>query len=66
MNKSVYSRSLDNLKFFSTMATHSKMDWDYYVFYLTIIDTFCEKLSHFYCDKGKVPSQVMVTLIVLY
>ncbi len=45
MYKSVYSRWLDHLNFLSTMAAHSKIDWDYNLFYLMIIHAFYEMLS---------------------
>ncbi len=38
------------------MTSDSKMDWHYYLFYLMIIDAFCEMLSHFYCDRDRVPT----------
>ncbi len=38
----------------------------YYIFHLMIIDAFCEMQSHFYHDKGRVPRQIVVSLIVLY
>ncbi len=31
-----------------------------------IIHAFSDMLSHLFCDKGSVPSQVVVFLIVLY
>ncbi len=38
--QNVYRRWLDHLSFLSNMATDRKMDWDYYFFYLMIIDAF--------------------------
>ncbi len=66
MNKSVYNRWMDHLNFLSTMATDRKMDWNYYLFDLMLIDAFCEMQSNFYCDKGRVASQIVVSLIQGY
>ncbi len=31
-----------------------------------IIHAFCERISQFFCNKGRVTSQIVVALIVLY
>ncbi len=31
-----------------------------------IIHAFCEMLSYFFCDKDRVPTQIVVSLIGLY
>ncbi len=66
INKSVYSWLLNHFNFLMTIVTDSKIDWDYYCLYMMIIHAFCQILSHFFCEKGSVPSHIVVSLIVLY
>ncbi len=42
------------------MGTDNMIDWDYYYIYLMIIHELYEMLSLFFCDKGRVPSQIVV------
>ncbi len=46
---------LNHLNFLKIMATDNKINHDYYCFYLMIIQSFYEILSHVFCNKSKVP-----------
>ncbi len=43
----------------TTIAADSNINWDCYCFYLMIIHAFCEMLSHFFCNKGRISSFVI-------
>ncbi len=66
MYKAVYWWWMNHSIFLMTMASDSTINWDYNLFYLVIIYGFGEMLSHFVRASGRVPSQVVVALIVLY
>ncbi len=55
----------ERFEFTEDKSSHSKIDWDYYSFYLMIIHTFGEMLFHLFRNKGRVPSQTMVSLYQL-
>ncbi len=56
MIERIYSSLLNHLNCVMTKESDSKIDWNYYCFYLMIIHAFCEMLSHIFCGKGNVPS----------
>ncbi len=55
---------IESLNFLNIMDADSKIDWDYYCFSLMISYAFCKMLSHCFCNKGRVPCQIMVSLIL--
>ncbi len=65
MNKTVYSWLLNHFNFLTTITSDREIDWDHYCINFMMIHAFGVMLSHYLCDKGRVPSQIVVFLIVL-
>ncbi len=62
INEGVYSWCLKHFSFLQAMTADSKLDWDYYISFMTI-DAFCDMLSHFFCKKDRVSSQIVLSLV---
>ncbi len=65
MSKRVYIWWQNHVNCLTIMAANSKINRDYYYFYLMKIHASCEMLAHIFCNKGKVLRQVVVSIIVL-